>query len=464
MVAFLSLQDVIPKIIKNINFAQYLSDNGYQLLKDKKVKGFLCFSKKNELLGEDLVFLGNHKSGEEMYYSMLFNDQGNIIDFVKNRIEFDNDYETFAPTKDHMIETIRKLVAYINANGENERITDSGTTDQDIENLKQNTFTTYYNAEPIFDTKYLETYNIKKSIINHEIFKNTIYNTRGLIINEEQLDVINTVFPLLNESGKECGLYFENHVEKKKGSSVEGSIDFFAPGTIETGIWFSNNLPTYKTSNSKVTIVNNPKDALAHFSYLRENRYYLAVFKKDETTYSHIKSVLNRQRSHLYLAGNVSIQNFVEEIKIIINILPNNIEFVKEHYDHILVNFDKEEQPYFEKILKLMQKNNVSKVEQVISTLGKDCKPHLKNDLFMPSNIEGSLLVKVPKNLKTMYYFQQILIKTFPSQYNIVIEKPMYLDWTKQNIKFSKAIEDKTSNDEVISKYIEEEKIFILSN
>lgn len=469
MMAFASLEDVIPKIIKNINFQEYLLDNQYKLLPNKNVKGFKCFIKSSSLiLEDDIVFVGNH-NGADIYYSSLFNDSGNILNFVKNRIELEVDYETFAPTKDYFIEAVRKLVIYINETGENEIKQDLKTTLEDIKNVKQNTFTSYYNCEPIFDLKYLESFNINQKIIEHPIFKDTIFNSRGLIYNEEQLDIINTAFPLFNESGKECGLYFENNIEKNK--KVQTNIDFFAPGTVKTGLWFSNKFLQNKSASSKgylkpkVTIVNNPKDALAHFSHLRENRFYIAVFTQDETSIEHIKSILNKERANLYLAGNCTIYNFVQEVKLLIKMLDAKIDFIKENSDNILVKFDNSEQQHFDKLFKLIKKHNAAKYEKTLETLGNDAKPFLQNDLIFPGqDKDENILIRIPKDFKTLYFFEQILIKVFPAAFNIFIEKPMYLDWTQQNIKIRTAVEDTTSEEEVIEKYIDEGKIFVLSN
>lgn len=470
MMAFASLEDVIPKILKNIDFHEYLIANGYKLLPHKNVKGFKCYTKQESLvLEDDIVFVGNN-NGVDIYYSSLFSDSGNIIDFVKNRIELDNDYETFEPNKDHFIEAVRKLVLYINSNGENETKNDLFTTAEDLKKLKQNTFTTFYKCEPIYDSKYLESFKISKNVLDHPIFKGTVFNSRGLIINEEQLDIINTAFPLYNESGKECGLYFENKIEEKK--RVKSDIHFFAPGTVETGLWFSNNFlldQNFKgkiNKRTKVTVVNNPKDALAHFSHLKENRFYVSVFKQDETTYEHLKSVLTREKSSLYLAGNISIVNFVNEIKIILKILNVEIDFVKENYDTITLKIDSQDAgQYLDRFLRYIRTNNTSKVQHVLKILGKDARPILKDDIIVPTQDEqGNLLVKIPKNFKTLFFIEKILIKVFPAPFDIHIEKPMYLDWTMQNIKISTAVEDKTSDEEIIEKYIEEEKIFVLSN
>lgn len=469
MMAFASLEDVIPKILKNLNFHEYLIANGYKLLPNKNVKGFKCYTKQDNLiLEDDIVFVG-FNNGVDIYYSSLFSDSGNIIDFVKNRFELESDYETFAPNKDHFIEAVRKLVLYINTNGENENKIDLGTTAEDLKNLKQNTFTSFYKCEELYDAKYLETFKISKAVYDHPIFKGTICNSRGLILNEQQLDIINTAFPIYNESGKECGLYFENKVEKNK--RVEADINFFAPGSIETGLWFSNNYLLDKNIRktnlkTKVTVVNNPKDALAHFSHLKENRFYVSVFKQDETTYEHLKSVLTRQRSNLYLAGNVTILNFVNEIKIILQMINAEIEFVKENNESLILKIDiQKEEEHLQKLLKLIKKNNTAKVEHILRTLGDESKTSLQNDLIIPTqDKEGNLFIKTPKNYASLFFLEQILIKVFPAPFDIFIEKPQYLDWTKQNVKFTTAVEDTTSSEEIIEKYIQEEKIFVLSN
>ena len=109
MMAFASLENIIPKILKNVNFEEYLLANKYNLLTNRNIKGFKCYSKKSDILGDDVVFIGNQKN-VEVFYSLLFNDSGNILDFVKNRIEFENDYEKFETNKDHLIEDCKKLV------------------------------------------------------------------------------------------------------------------------------------------------------------------------------------------------------------------------------------------------------------------------------------------------------------------------------------------------------------------
>ena len=81
MMAFANLIDIIPIILENISFKEYLLNNGYKSLPNKNIKGFECFLKRNNILDDDVIFVGLSLDSE-LYYSILFNDYGNIVDFV----------------------------------------------------------------------------------------------------------------------------------------------------------------------------------------------------------------------------------------------------------------------------------------------------------------------------------------------------------------------------------------------
>lgn len=472
MMAFANLIDIIPIILENISFKEYLLNNGYKSLPNKNIKGFECFSKRNNILDDDVIFVGLYNN-KELYYSLLFNDSGNILDFVKNRIEFDNEYELFEPNKDHLIEACKKLITYINTEGETKGKYDYVTKSEDLFTLQKESFTKFHNAEFIYDYEYLSEFNITEKTINNPVFKNKIFNTRGLLYNDQKLNVVNTAYPLYTFNNKECGLYFENIITNKK----KEEISFFAPNSIKSGVWISNNfdeVETYVSLNSKVktkknktkvTIVSSPKDALAHFSSMKENRMYVALFEEDERTYSHIKEIIKNENGVLYLASNISVSNFIREIKIIISFLDNQINMINETYEYIILEIEKENERYFDKLLKLIKGNNSLKLDQIIKTLGNTSKEHLSKDLILASlNENQNLILKVPKNFKTLYQFEKILLNTFSYPFGIIIEKPMYLNWIKQYNVLRETLNQEYNGKDIIEKYIEEEKIFILTN
>jgi hypothetical protein len=472
MMAFANLVDIIPQILKNISFKEYLLNTGYHSLPNKKIKGFECFSKKNNILNDDIIFIGNYNN-KEIYYSLLFNDTGSILDFVKNRIEFEDEYETFEPNKDHLIEACRKLITYINDNGESKGNFQYKTENDDVYILQKESFTKYYNAQLIYDFEFLKEFNIEENIINNPVFKGKIFNTKGLLYNDKTMNLNNTAYPLYTFNNKECGLYLENIIKSNK---TNDQIDFFAPNSVKSGLWISNNYmekETFLTKDlktktkkykTKITVVNSPKDALAHFSNLKENRMYLALFEEDTRTYSHIKEIITKENGVLYLASNITVKDFVREIKIILSFLDNQVNLINENYDYITLEIDKKQEDKYDKLFRLIKRNNSLKLEQIIKTLGNSSKEHLAKDLIT-ANLKdsGNVILNVPKNFKTLYHFEKIILNTFSYPFDIIIEKPMYLNWITQNKILRHGINMK-EDEETVRHYIEEEKIFILTN
>jgi hypothetical protein len=471
MMAFANLVDIIPQILENISFKEYLLNTGYKSLPNKNIKGFECFTKKNNIINDDVIFLGFYNN-REIFYSLLFNDIGSILDFVKNRIELENEYETFEPNKDHLIEACRKLIIYINEHGETKSELNFKTLQEDFYNLQKESFTKHHNAELIYDYSFLQEFELSESIIDHPVFRGKIYNTTGLLYNDKKMNVINTAFPLYTSNNKECGLYLENIINSPK----KEEISFFAPNSMTSGLWISNNYQEKETFitkdlktktkkyKTKVTIVNSPKDALAHFSNLKENRMYLSLFEEDQRTYNHIREILTKENGVLYLASNISVLDFVREIKIMISFLEKNVTFINENYDYIVLEIDKSQEHLFEKLFRQIKRNNSLKLEKIIETLGNSSKEHLSKDLIKASLAEnGNVILTVPKNFKTLYHFEKILLNIFSYPFDIIIEKPMYLNWIKQNKTLKNSVKMK-QDEEVIRQFIEEEKIFILTN
>jgi len=455
MVAIIDLKSIIPKIIKNVSFREYLLKNNYKK-KDKYLDEFECYSKDFGFV-EDIIYLSKIDK-QEIYLSLTFNDKGNIIDFVKNRIEIDDDQLNFEPNKDHLIEACKKLVEFLSEVGSSKDKINLETTKEVLAKIEEKTFTVYYKAEPILEYDFFNFYGIKKNIVDAAPFKNRIFSTVGLIINDVVYDkVINIAFPIYNEYNKECGLYYSNIMAVDNKTKEEVSL--YVPGSVKNGVWSSNKtLNSHKNSKVKVTIVNRPIEALAHYSYLNEDRLYFAVFEQDETTYEIIKKTLNQQNSSLHLAFNVSIENFEKEIKFIIAMLDVNISFVKSNYDTIVLKIDERENKYFQKLFQKIKTHNNNKIAENIKKLGEAAHSYLKNDLILASVDENdNLLIFVPKNFKTLYQLEKILIKSFPSKIDMFIEKPRNMTWTKQNKLHNKK---KITIDEEI----ESAEIFVLNN
>ena len=454
MVAFISLNSIIPKIIECVNFEEYLKFKGYSI-KKKSIKNFKCFSKIFDSF-EDVIFLSKIDN-KEIYYSLGEMDKGNVIDFVKNRIEIYNEYKTFEPEKDHLIEACKELIAYINENGEKENKISINSSKEELHSLIKYGFTKFHNANStVFDKNYYKHLAINEKILKNTIFEGKIYSTIGLSLNDVLYEeTVNASFPIYDINNNECGLYNSNYLELENKKKKE--ISFYVPGSNKSGIWLSNKPNHHKNNKIKFTVVNSPIEALAHFSYLKEERQYCSIFNPDETTYDIIKSQLTKQNSFLYLSLGVSIENFIIEIKMLLSFIDADIKFVKVTHENITLIISKNEEQYFEKFLKKIKTINNNNVSKSIQTLGDGAKEHLQSSLILAAaDNQKNLTIIIPKNYKTLYQFENLLIKTFNSKYDIIIEKPRYIDWRTQN----KQSTNTTSFEEVI----EMKEIFILNN
>lgn len=472
MMAFADLQTIIPRILKHVSFKDYLEYNGYSLYTAKHKEGFLCYKKETNFY-DDIVFIGK-LNNQEVYFSLKYGDQGDIIDFVKNRIEIDTIGNTFEPSKDHLIETCKQLLIFLTEKGESKEMIDNRVSSSDLDHLTNSPFTIFNNCQDIYDFEFFDEFKILQQSVTHPIFENRIFNSKGLSIEDLQnnkkdlKDIVNVVFPIYSRDGKECGLFYENFLIIKEKENKR--INFFARNSNKEGLWLTNKINIHTNSHTRLTIVDNPVDALAHFQYLKEDRRYASVFEITENTLIHIYSLLVKEYSMLHLALGVSMKNFVNELKIILYLLNKKypMHLFENTLDHVIIKIkqpDKESKD-FNKILgsfltKIKRHNN-AKIKDVIKTLGDSSKPHLVNDIINVVEDGSYLVVKVPKNFKTLYEFEKIMILSFPTDFSIYIEKPMYMSWTKQNEILYKSVKEKTMK--LVDKYVNDQEIFVITN
>lgn len=458
--SFVNLLEIIPEIPKSVSFHDYLSYKNYKLLKEKKYKGFECYKKQSDQF-DDIIYVGTINN-EENYYSVHYNDQGNIIDFVKNRIELEDHYEEFTPEKDHLIEACKEIVVYLHERGESKMNTSEEASKNDLKTLIEKSFTKHYNAVDLFDFKYLETLKIKQETVEHSLFKDRIFNSKGLKFNDKLYnDVINLAFPIYDIKEKECGLYYENILEinNKKKSKLE----FFAPHSVKTGLWLSNEFEAKANQTIALTIVDRPNEAVSHFQYMKENRRYASVFDLEEVTLTQLTNLLNKGRTSLYLAFNVTIKSFIKEIRILISFLSieHDIQFMQNNMHDIWIKVGAKEKKYFASFLKRVKHHNNRKAATVVGILGEHSEKFILKDMIkISSNDKDDLIVKVPKNFKTLYRLEKMLIVSFPKHIRIQIEKPMHLSWKEQNKRFFEVVNDERT----LENYIQNEEIFVVTS
>ena len=343
------LKTIIPKIERNISFRDYLLNNGYRSIPDKDYYGFVCYVKEDTTM-VDIVFIGN-SGGPEFFYSSTRGDTGNIVDFVKNRLGLDGHLGTFAPDKDSLIEACKKLVVFLNEHGNSKVFHEKRVERDALKLISKKAFTTFHQACPIMDLGYFKAFKINKGTITDPVFSGKIFNAPNPAFKEADHGQVNVAFPIFNRQGNESGLYLEKLEKNEKGKDQRRQ--FFAPTSSRSGLWLSNNITSHGKQRPKFTIVDSPLEALAHFQFLKENRFYASIFEVEEATLEFITSILKKERATLHLALNATISSFVKEIRILLGVLSLNhdLSFLENNQNHILIKIGQSEEKYFKTLI-----------------------------------------------------------------------------------------------------------------
>ena len=80
-----------------------------------------------------------------------------------------------------------------------------------------------------------------------------------------------------------------------------------------------------------------------------------------------------------------------------------------------------------------MISHNNGKIKNVTNILGEKHLGYLESDHFSRTENDKDIFIKIPKNFKTLYAFEKMLINSFPNHITIIIEKPTHLSWKNQN-------------------------------
>lgn len=427
------LKLIIPNILNSVNFDKYLLSQGYSLIENTSDSTKRSYYKDNINFNE-IVYLFN-VNDQTQYYSANLSDSGNIIDFVKNRIEIDGTYVKFNPKKNNIIESCKKLLQFLNNTNENTEKEFLNTVDtHEFLAFQKKSFTHFHNAETIYNIDFLKNKGIHKNTINKPFFKNNIYNTVGIYHNNETYDVINTAFPLYNTNLKQVGLVNYNVLEFEN-SQQEDIIDFVNGSDINRGFWLSD-IMSSNHEKVKITLVEDPIEALSHYQLYKENRTYLSFFNKSEKTLDIIYKLVSENQAYLYLSSDVSLDSMIFELRVIIYITSKTfpINFVIENNSTIefTVQTTKDLKMFTDRIKRLNNKI----ISGVIKSLGSKSASYLANEIIKASKInDNTILVKIPKTLQILYEISKIIVNTYVTKTPLITEKSTGFSWSSLNTK-----------------------------
>jgi hypothetical protein len=465
--SFISLKQIIPKILANINFKEYLINKGYKYSPKKNLGNFKCYILNKEDSLSEIIFLST-LNAKEIYYSIPKGDQGTIIDFVKNRLDKNNEYTVFNPSVDPLIEACKVLVVYINQYGENSEKEKDMVSPDEMKMIKKITFSKYFKLQDFTNNDFFKHYGISEQASFHPTFKDKIYNSQGLNLNNTiYKDIVNTAYPLVDAQDNETGIFYNNVIEINKRKE---EYSFFSEHTNKSGVWKSDSVTLKTNERRALTIVSSPKEALAHFDmFINKNTLqYFVFFELDSTSLKHLYNELKLQSSTLYLSSNITIKDLTNELKLLAYLINFQYDMHVEDIDNLYVNIrmststDPTSKKMYSPFIKKIFSYNKSHVIETTNILGSSSTKHLENDLIdikEISNPKGpAFLIRIPNSTKGLYNFIKIIADSFPLFFNICLEKPKYVTWIKQNEINHEKNKEKALN---TLELVEQELIFV---
>lgn len=430
----IELKTIIPKLLETINFQTYLLDQNYTLVDNVSNDSVLVFFKQ-DILFEETLYLTT-VNGRVEYFSSTYRDKGHLIEFVKNRIEIEGSYSWWNPKSNNLIEACKKLLFYINQNNARHLSNeiDAATDSDAFFDLQQRSFTYFYDAKALFFTDFLQDKGIDLKTLNHSQFKGKLFNTQGLFYKDANYDIINTAFALYNLNLREVGLTITNSIKEEEGEEQE--IDFIVPGSDPQGFWLSNDARKDTRSKVKLTLVDSPFEALAHWQIYSQERLYLCFGQKNEKNFDLLYNMMQKYQANIYLASEVKLEHFIYELKFVLFLIGKHfpVSFNMEHssYVELFVDDCKELKALTERFTRLNNKI----INGVFTTLGEHSKRILEKDIIRASKTNNGILFKVPKNLQMLYETNKNLINSFPIKNGIAIEKSTQFSWLDLNTKY----------------------------
>lgn len=423
----IDLKTIIPNILEHVSFHNYLINEHYNVV--EHASGTLRKAYYKETLHfKDIIYL-SLVEGKDTFYSLSFGDTGDIITFVKNRIEIDGTYNEFNPKKNNIIEACKKLLLYLNDHSESqEKIQLTTIESSSFKAFQKQTFTQFYNVEEIYNTEYLNKKGISNETIHSIYFANKIFNTIGLYYNGTSHDVINTTFPIYDLKDNEVGLINMNTIAL---AGVEEDITVpVTSSNIKKGFWISNKIKEHKSIKTKLTLVDNPIEALSHCQAFDNQRLYISFFEKSEKVFDVIYNLIQNHSANLFLASNVSLNNLIFELRLLIHIIgkEHDIEFNIE--TPTTVNIRLKNSKHIKLFTERIQRINNRIIKDVLSSLGDTSRHLVHQDIIKASKTEHQTLTfKIPKNLQMLYEISKIIVSTFECQVGIVTEKSTQFSW-----------------------------------
>ncbi|WP_411029869.1 hypothetical protein [Spongiimicrobium sp. 3-5] len=436
MTSSVDLLSQIPDVIETANFEHYISSIGYTHKPDLDIGVFRCYLLKQDENLRDVIFLAKLE-GEERYYSLVKKDQGNILNFIKRRIEDGDKLISFNPSKDNLIEASNTLVNFLKDGNPPFKSSLESYGSGDLDDLLKNAFSRFYKLYPIVDFEVMGHYGIVPETTQNMVFHNCAFNAKPTLNSVlEEHGVPNVAFPVVDEKGNQIGIHFLDNTD---------DAGFNADFTDLSGLWLTNATKLSYHEKTHFTMVSKPIEAYAHYQFFQknnesmDNRRYFCPLSLNENAMHRISKLLESENSILHLACNVSHTDFLREIRLLIYLMAQKDYGIQLNYTNetelaLRIGLKDDHAKLYAQFLKRILKFNRARVEELTMKLGREANNFVKTDIIKinENRAKGLIKILVPLNHKTLNAFIGMLTKSFPIGYTVHLEKPRFLKWSKQ--------------------------------
>lgn len=434
---------IIPLILKNVSFIDYLVYNGYHLNEERSREGHLVFDRynsANSLLVETIVLINNNTHYK--YKSITKNDKGDVIDFVASRIQ-----DKHAGSKTlNLLEACKRLLIFQSTYVQDTKL-DIALKSKSIKEFQEffhSIYTELFELEMTISNNYLASIGVGEQTMIHESLQGTIFNSNFPFNSKETLKE-NSCFVLKNSNDDQVGL-----VNYHKDENNSDAIAFAPFSNTKNGIWFSNTL------YNKVCLVSDPREAFC-FQELHPDAKYTYISPppgvNSLSTYQ-IETIFNfvdKTNRYITLASGDTIFGNLMDLYFISRYTyeTSNLIVIDTEGSHIEIMYkaqSKAEQTILFDLVTHIQKRNGSTTKQV-TDYSEENNAHIESELFkIQIDRTKNHLIKifVPRKNNQLHWFNRALvrIKKFDK---ISFNKPSKNTWHYSLLK-SKDLLEKSDN------------------
>lgn len=426
--------------------------------KSKRSGNFPCL----ENDAGDRIWVKNPRDNQRMRYQNVdvSSDEGDVVSFVKNRIDTDFKKYRNSSTNDRAAinsalydylkipEHVRNEYKKVETSG---NIINQGTFDEGTFNKE------LFRLQKLSNTQWLNHRGIDDETIQSALFLNKAYNVQNPIIRDGNLvghsKFVNTGFPYQESlSGKIVGLEERNF--DFKGHGVNSNK--------HAGVWFSN--PPAKVDN--VILVESALDAYSHYQLKKpkNSMYFSSGGQLTSEQIQTINKVLGEAKIHsqtkILLGHDGDKDGAMYDLKFIAEMLSEKYPMIKavRDKDYVKLSYATENNnrvtDFANKLMSVLiefnkpvqkELNNVES-NKTGNNVDEQAKEILEKSMYRFNFEKGIFKVEIPRSNNSLQTFNNSLLEVTGLKQVVSLEKAKGNDWNDDLMELKDLRKDKTAN------------------